>query len=138
MRTLPKRLQNAYFQLRKSRVIKKQEYDNDAIEHFEKLLNSCLPISDYESHLYYFIKDMYYDNKVKFIEYINESNLQPLILYTDNKNIIKHFNLQYKLYINWDKTENKYIVKLYDFTAAQDIVSTTSSTSDNILIQELE
>ena len=45
MRTVPKRVQNAYFQLKKSRIIVKNEFDNEAIEHFEKLLNSSLPVT---------------------------------------------------------------------------------------------
>jgi hypothetical protein len=113
MRTLPKRIENAYFQLKKSRLIVKEQYDNDAIEHFEKLLNSSLPITDYENHIYYFIKDLYYDDKSKFLNYIDNSNLQALILYTNNKNIISHFNLEYKVYINWNKDEKKYIVERY-------------------------
>jgi hypothetical protein len=114
MRTIPKRIQNAYFQLKKSRLITKEEYDDEAIMHFEKILNSSLPISEYENNIYYLIKDMYYNDKNKFITYINNSNLECLILYTDNKRIINHFNLLYKLYINWNKEEKKYIVEKYD------------------------
>jgi len=114
MRTIPKRIQNAYFQLKKSRLIVKEEYDDEAIMHFEKLLNSSLPVSEYENNIYYLIKDMYYNDKNKFINYIKNSNLECLILYTDNKKIINHFNLLYKLYINWNKEEKKYIVEKYD------------------------
>ena len=114
MRTIPKRIENAYFQLKKSRLIAKKHYDNDAINHFEKLLNSSLPITDYENHIYYFVKDLYYDDKTKFLNFIENSNLQSLILYTNNKNIINHFELQYKIYINWDKNEKKYIVERYN------------------------
>ena len=42
------------------------------------------------------------------------TNLDSLILYTDNKRIINHFKLIYKLYINWNKDEKKYIVEKYD------------------------
>jgi hypothetical protein len=129
MRTLPKRVQNAYFQLLKSRLISKNHYDNDAINHFEKLLNSSLPQTDYENHIYYFVKDLYYDDKVKFLNYINNSNLQPLILYTNNKNIINHFNLKFKLYINWDKNEKKYIVE--KFKKNNKYNSSNSSNSGN-------
>jgi hypothetical protein len=114
MRTLPKRVENAYFQLKKSRIILKNEFDDEAIDHFEKLLNSSLPVTEYEYNIYYLIKDMYYNDKNKFINYINNSNLDSLILYTDNKRIINHFKLIYKLYINWNKDEKKYIVEKYD------------------------
>jgi len=134
MRTIPKRVQNAYFQLKKSRLISKNQYDNDAILHFENLLNSSLPSNDYENHIYYFIKDLYYDNKLKFLNYINESNLQSLILYTNNKNIIDHFDLKYKIYINWDKNEKKYIVekfkKKYKSSNSSELSNISSNDSD--------
>ena len=115
MRTIPKRIQNAYFQLHKSRLLTKGHLDNDAIMHFEKILNSSLPTNDYEKNIYYFIKDLYYDDPGKFLNYINNSNLQCLILYTNNKHIISHFNLQHKTYINWNPKEKKYIVNLYKY-----------------------
>jgi hypothetical protein len=114
MRTIPKRIQNAYFQLHKSRLIAKNHLDNDAIKHFEHILNSALPVNDYELNIYYFIKDLYYDDPSNFLNFISNSNKQSLILYTNNKNIINHFQLQYKVYINWDSKEKKYIVDIYN------------------------
>lgn len=114
MRTVPKRLQNAYFQLKKSRIVLKNEFDDDSISHFENILNSSLPVTEYENNIYYLVKDIYYNDKNKFINYINNSNLECFILYTDNKKIINHFKLIYKLYINWDKELKKYIVEKYD------------------------
>jgi hypothetical protein len=114
MRTVPKRLQNAYFQLKKSRIVLKNEFDDESISHFENILNSSLPVTEYENNIFYLIKDIYYNDKNKFINYINNSNLECFILYTDNKKIINHFKLIYKLYINWDKELKKYIVEKYD------------------------
>ena len=59
MRTIPKRLQNSYFQLFNSRLISKNQYDLEAISHFEALLNASLPTTDYENSIYYFIN--YYE-----------------------------------------------------------------------------
>ena len=131
MRTIPKRRQNAYFQLHKSRLISKGHLDKDAILHFEKILNSALPTTDYEKNIYYFVKDLYYDNPTKFLNYISNSNLQPLILYTNNKNIISYYDLQFKLYINWDSVNKKYIVDLYKHNNLSSITSTPSSNSLN-------
>lgn len=113
MRTLPKRVQQSYSQLLKCRLISKKEYDDEAIQYFGKILNSAMPIREYDNIIYYFIKDLFHEDKEKFINYISGNNLQPLILYTDNINIIKHFNLQYKIYINWDSEKNIYIVAKY-------------------------
>lgn len=134
MRTIPKRIQNAYFQLHKSRLLTKGHLDNDAIMHFEKILNSSLPSNDYEQNIYYFVKDLYYDDPGKFLNYINNSNLQCLILYTNNKNIISHFNLQYKTYINWDPKEKKYIVELYKYKN----LSSKNSSSTNSLPNSID
>lgn len=134
MRTIPKRIQNAYFQLHKSRLISKGHLDNDAILHFEKILNSSLPMNEYEQNIYYFTKDLYYDDPSKFLSYINNSNLQCLILYTNNKNIIMHFNLQYKVYINWNSNEKKYIVELYKYKNLSSIstISNKSMSSNSL------
>jgi len=134
MRTIPKRIQNAYFQLHKSRLLTKGHLDNDAIMHFEKILNSSLPANNYEQNIYYFVKDLYYDDPSKFLNYINNSNLQCLILYTNNKNIISHFNLQYKTYINWDPKEKKYIVELYKYKN----LSSKNSSSTNSLPNSID
>ena len=127
MRTLPKRIQNAYFQLHKSRLIAKNHLDYDAIKHFENILNSALPVNDYEQNIYYFIKDLYYDDPSHFLNFISNSNKQSLILYTNNKNIINHFQLQYKVYINWNSKEKKYIVDLYKNNSSSFQMSQNSS-----------
>lgn len=113
MRTIPKRLLNAYTQLQKSRLVSKKHFDNDALLHFEKLLNSSLPTTEYENHIYYFIKDLYHNNINYFNMFVHNSNIQCFILYTNNKNIIEHFNLKYKIYINWNKNDKKYIVEKF-------------------------
>ena len=144
MRTIPKRIQNAYYQLYKSRLISKGHLDNDAILHFEKILNSSLPVNKYEHNIYYLIKDLYYDDNSKFLNYINNSNLQCLILYTNNKNIITHFQLQYKVYINWNAIKKKYIVELYksknslDNSVSSNISSNCVNSSVNSLNSLLE
>lgn len=145
MRSIPKRIQNAYYQLHRSRLIAKKHFDDDAIKHFETILNSALPVNEYENYFYYFIKELYYDDPSKFLNYINNSNKQSLILYTNNKNIINHFQLQYKLYINWDSANKKYIVDLYknknpsllssnssfNSISTIDSISTTNSNNSN-------
>jgi hypothetical protein len=139
MRTIPKRIQNSYFQLHKSRLLSKGHLDNDAIKHFEKILNSSLPVNDYEQNIYYFVKDLYYDDPSKFLNYINNSNLQCLILYTNNKNIITHFNLQYKVYINWNTAEKKYIVEIYKSkNSSSNTLSSEKSLSSNSLSSEYQ
>lgn len=131
MRTIPKRLQNSYFQLFNSRLISKNQYDLEAISHFEALLNASLPTTDYENSIYYFIKEMYYDDRNKFLNFIQNSNLQPFILYTNNSNIISHFNLQYKIYITWDKKNKKYKVEKFNNNKLKKPINSISSSSSS-------
>lgn len=137
MRTIPKRLQNSYFQLFNSRLISKNQYDLEAINHFEALLNASLPTTDYENSIYYFIKEMYYDDRNKFLNFIHNSNLQPFILYTNNTNIINHFNLQYKIYITWDKKNKKYKVEKFNNSKLKKQNSSASSSSSNSFISSI-
>ena len=132
MKTIPKRLYNSYLQLFKSRLIAKKQYDMEAIKHFETLLNASLPTTDYENTIYYFIKELYYDNRESFLKYIKNTNKQAFIIYTNNINIIEHFNLQYKIYINWDKINKKYIVDKYNQPLEKNInISLSNSISSN-------
>ena len=45
MRTIPNNLQIAYYKLKKSRLIKDNDLDDDAIAYFESTLNNGLPNS---------------------------------------------------------------------------------------------
>jgi hypothetical protein len=108
MRTIPNNLQIAYYKLKKSRLIKENEIDDDAITYFETTLNNGLPKSEQDFIIYYFIKNLFYNDKAKFYNYINNSQYECLLLYTDNLTISNHFDLVSKIYINWDKNKKVY------------------------------
>ena len=113
MRTVPSNLLSNYYKLKKSRLILKNEIDSDSMSYFEITLNKALPKTEYELNIYYFLKNLYYSEKQKFYNFINNSNYECLVLYTDNTTIAKHFNLFNKVFIKWDKEEKKYIVSQY-------------------------
>jgi hypothetical protein len=111
MRTVPYNLQNAYYKLKKSKLVKENEIDSDSISYFESVLNSGLPKNDDEFIVYYFIKNLFYNDKLKFYNFINNSGFECLVLYTDNLYISNHFNLGSKVYISWNKDDKLYNVK---------------------------
>lgn len=114
MRTIPVPLQKAYYALKKSRLISKSEIDDDSISFFEHVLNKALPEHEYDYNIYYFVKSLYYNDKSKFYNFINNTKYECLILYTDNVSIVRHFNIMHKLNVCWDKEIKKYHCSKYD------------------------
>jgi hypothetical protein len=113
MRSVPHNLQSAYFKLKKSKLIKENDLSIESLAYFELILNSSLPKKENDNIIYYFIKNMFYNDKYKFYNFINNSEFECLVLYTDNLTISKHFNLFNKIYIKWDSELKVYkIVKL--------------------------
>jgi hypothetical protein len=113
MRTVPANLRSNYYKLKKSRLILKNEIDSDSMSYFEIALNKALPKTEYELNIYYFLKNLYYSDKQNYYNFINNTNYECLVLYTDNTSIVKHFGLLHKVYIKWNKEEKKYIVSEY-------------------------
>jgi len=111
MRTIPHNLQNAYYKLKKSKLVKENIIDSDSISYFESVLNSGLPKNDNDFIIFYFIKNLFYNDKSKFYNFINNSGFECLVLYTDNLCISNHFNLGSKVYISWNKDDKLYNIK---------------------------
>lgn len=117
-RTIPWRLHNAYIKLQKSKIVKNNIINEENIDYFQSILNSCLPKTDEEKNLYYFIKEQYHNNKGKFTRYYlsGEDDYCCFLLWTDNRNIMNHMKLQNKIFIKWDNTDKldqKYIVEQF-------------------------
>jgi len=110
MRTIPHNLQNAYYNLKKSKLVKDKIVDDNSLNYFESTLNSALPQNENDFILYYFIKNLFYNNKHKFYSFVAYSDYDSLLLYTDNLHIVKRFNVADLIYINWDKDTKLYKV----------------------------
>jgi hypothetical protein len=107
---MPFGVKNSYYKLKKSNLIKNNDLSDDSLLYFETILNDSIPQKENELTLYYFLKNMFYNNKNKFYNFINNSNFECLVLYTDNITISKHFNLMDKIYIKWDSDSKLYKV----------------------------
>lgn len=114
MRTIPVPLQKSYYALKKSRLIFKGEFDDESIAFFEHVLNKALPDQEYDFNIYYFVKSLYYNDKQKFYNFINNTKYECLLLYTDNVSIVRHFNLMHKLNLSWDKETKRYHCSKYE------------------------
>jgi hypothetical protein len=79
----------------------------------EKLLNNCIPKNTEEKTIYYFVKDLYYIDKENFLKYISNTENIHLMLITDNKSMMNHFNLNEKVFIGWNNEYKKYFVSKY-------------------------
>jgi hypothetical protein len=110
MRTVPHNLQNAFYNLKKSKLVREKIVDDNSLNYFESTLNSSLPKNEHDYILYYFIKNLFYNNKQKFYNFVNYSDYDCLILYTDNMHIVKRFNIADLVYIKWDKENKLYTV----------------------------
>jgi hypothetical protein len=67
MRTIPHNLQNAYYKLKKSKLVKENIIDEDSLLYFESVLNRGLPKKDAD-----FV--IFYNDKSKFYNFINNSS----------------------------------------------------------------
>ena len=80
MRTIPHNLQNAYYKLKKSKLVKENIIDSDSISYFESVLNNGMPKNENDFILFYFIKNLFYNDKSKFYNFINNSGFECLVL----------------------------------------------------------
>ena len=114
MRTFPNNLRNSYYSLKKSRLYTKGEIDDDALSFFEYMVNKSLPTNELDNNKYYFIKSLFYSDKQKFYNFIDNSPRECLILYTDNVSILRHFNLLKKVNLKWDPEKKKYLCSKFN------------------------
>jgi hypothetical protein len=102
------RLKYVYGQLCASRTVSKRESDPDALSHFEKLINECLPRDSNEKELRKFAKDLYMHNPTSYLMCIMGN--PHYILLVEPRAITNHFTIHDLVFIKWDMEEQKYKV----------------------------
>lgn len=112
MKHIPNHLSTAFRKIMKSPIMRNEVTDK-AIIQFEELLNSSLPKETDQYGLFLFIKEMFHNNKNKFLRFIDNSEYNCFVLWTENKTIMNHLNLRKKVYIKWDQENKKYLVERY-------------------------
>jgi hypothetical protein len=96
---LPKELVVGYRLLCNSRLAKRKEIDEDALTHFEKILNNAQPKNPSEITMYNTIQFLFKSDRKRFNEYINTPRLICLILWTEPRAIAYHFHLVNIVYV---------------------------------------
>jgi hypothetical protein len=118
-RLFPEHLSEAYKNLWKLPFIKQrnlgssQEEITENLAEFERLVNSALPRNDAEwlqhsqEYLHY-VKD-----PAGYCTHLNKSHLRFLILWTDNRTILRHFGVGRIIHMRWHPDVRKYTCEQY-------------------------
>lgn len=112
MKHVPTYLSSSFRKIMKSPVLR-DEITDVTILQLEELLNNALPQAEEHYSFFLFIKELYHNNKNKFLRFIDNSEYNCFVLWTDNKTIMNHLNLRRKVYIKWEQETKKYRVARY-------------------------
>lgn len=98
---LPKRLKDNYYTIRS---IHKNEITDELIDEIERLINDSLPDlqDDKELVLKTMNQYLYRKNPNEYYRFLMKSKLFHLVLWTEAKSIVKHFNFNNKIHIKWN------------------------------------
>lgn len=117
MSILPEFLLNSYENLYSCELVRFKIINPDTIAEFVNILNTAIPKKyTAEYTIYLFNRTKYKINRWKFIKDINDSPYKSMVLWTNYKEILRHFDLVQKFYLKWDKELNIYTGDLYDPT----------------------
>ncbi len=108
--SLPKHLIHSFEQIKSSPIIF-GNITKDTVQLFVDILNNAIPspMNPVAYTIYRFNRSKYIANKERFLNDIK--NFKPydaMILWTDFKDILSFFNLEGKIFLGWDKKNNKY------------------------------
>ena len=107
---LPKTLYVGYNMLKQSRVVTKKETDDEAVGFLQTVLNEAQPKSAEEHTLHRFVKNMYNENKYRFLSFIRNTNFECLVLWTESIAIVNYLGLRGIIYISWTGVETLYSI----------------------------
>ena len=112
MKYIPNNLSTAYRKILKSPILQGEVTDAE-VTRFEELLNKALPTSQDNYDLFLFVKELFHNNKNKFLKFIENSEYNCFILWTENKTIMNRLNLRKKVYVKWNPETKQYVVERY-------------------------
>jgi len=105
------KLYNGYNQLKTLKLTTKS--DTKVFSEYTEILNGIRPYTADEVAMYKLVRNMYNADKFKFLNYIRNSKLAYLVLWTDSKSITSEMCLHNVAYVKWDKSTSIYTVSKF-------------------------
>ena len=99
----PKKVYDCYKAILACDLITKKALDTKYVAEFQNFLNESQPSNDEEHTTRSLIQFLYRKNPNNFIKFLIRSHLNHLILWTEAKCIVRHFDLQGVLYVKWNE-----------------------------------
>jgi hypothetical protein len=106
------RLYQTYKKILACRLLTTGECDAANLSEFETLLNEAQPQNEVEKHYYDFHRGIFYSNPVEWIKYVGKKTNRAvaLILWTESKHIVRHFNIRGHAHVSWNAETQRYVV----------------------------
>lgn len=101
----PQQVYDAYKSIRDSDLILNKTIDEKNIADFQTSLNASQPTNETEAQTRSLIQYLYRKNPTNFCRFLVRSRLSHLILWTEAKCIVRHFNLRGIVYVKWNDSE---------------------------------
>lgn len=110
-----KSLSQIYNNICNCQIIQNSIINENSINELQNLFYSLCACCNNNLDSYYFIRNAYNSNQEGFTRYISNyrNRLVPLILCTESKRIVQHFQLKNRVHINWNANSHCYIVTPY-------------------------
>src|SRR5690349_9141058 len=102
MEALTCRLRVIFEQLEQSNLVMERNVDPENISSFTETLNLVRSVTEYEKGTSDFVRFLYKQNRGAFHRYVNSTNMQYLILYTDGYPITEKLGIDDIVLIHWD------------------------------------
>ena len=121
----PKKVYDCYKAILACDLITKKSLNTEYVAEFQNFLNESQPSNDEEHTTRSLIQFLYRKNPNTFIKFLIRSHLNHLILWTEAKCIVRHFDLQGVLYVKWNEHQ-------YDCNIHYNVESNSANNTNNV------
>jgi hypothetical protein len=110
--SFPDNVLNAYKVIKNSTLITNNLLTDESIKEFQDTLNQAQPINDIDKTMFETFR-LLYRSTIEFDRFIVKNKIKHLILWTESKSIVRHFNLYGLVYVKWNTDTNMYNCSLH-------------------------
>jgi len=124
---VPSSVFTIYKNLENSKLVKYGVVDDETISYFIKTLNKSQIrlLTPADKALNIFIRDLYSSDKTAFLNYVNGSIRECLVLWTEGQAIVNQLGIQDRIYLKWNR--DKYEI----YRLPEPITNINSNKHDN-------